>query len=79
MPRAANRALDEAVRTQHDWDTYQIDRVLDYLITMPSKGEARRRMRELFEQVRRLAVQCPELVDEIEVRRQLAQDGPAAV
>lgn len=77
--RPANRALDAAVRGQHDWDAYQVDRLLDYLMTMPRKVEAKKRIEALLHKARLDAIQCPDLILEMEVRKQLAaQDDPAA-
>jgi len=75
--RPANRLLDDAVRTQHAWDAHQVDRILEFLMTMPRKVEAKRFVEDVFHKVRLNAVQCPELVLEMEVRKQLAaQDDP---
>ena len=77
--RPANRLLDDAVKSQHQWDSEQSDRLLDYLMTMPRKVEARRYLGRLFQRVRKDAVSFPELVDEMDLRQQLAaQDEPAA-
>jgi len=79
LPRAANRALDDAVRTQHDWDADQVDQILSFLMTMPRRIEAKRFIENVFHKVRLDAVQCPDLVLELEVRKQLAaQDDPVA-
>lgn len=79
MPPAANRAFDESVRTQHAWDAHQVDRILEFLMTMPRRVDAKRFVEDVFHKVRLNAVRYPELVWEMDVRKQLAQDDPAAV
>lgn len=77
--RPANRALDAAVKAQHEWDDYQIDRILDFMVNLPRRGEARRFVENIFDKVREQAATCPELALEVNHRRKLAaQDGPAA-
>ena len=79
LPTVANRALDASVRTQHDWDSHQVDRILEFLMTMPRRVDAKRLIEDVFHKVRLNAVQYPELVLEMEVRKQLAaQDDPDA-
>jgi len=69
--------LDDRVRQTHEEDRRRAHELLDFLIQMPPKADARRAVVDLLEEVREDGADDPEVAGEIRRRRRARLlDGP---